>query len=489
MSPATSKALARNEFYTSTATLSVLGILLFSLVALVATSAPALAQNGQIVYKNYCAGCHGAQLQGSAGPALIKKEWKHGGDRTSLLKTIRNGVPSTEMIKFDGVLSAKEIDAVTDFILNAQTSPDLIKKPDLPLQVETKLYKLKIEKLVTEGLTSPWGIEFVDDRQAFITGKNGELFSLVNGKLDGQKITGLPNIYGTDLVGGMMDLALDPDYKSNGWIYIGFSHNTQNSTDKKTPGMTKIVRGKVHDHQWVDEQTLFQVPDSLLVTGGTRWGCRFLFDKQGHLFFTIGDMNRADDSQILSRPSGKIYRINPDGSIPKDNPLYGRPNVLQAIYSWGNRNAQGLAQHPVTGVIYASEHGPQGGDELNILKKGANYGWPVITYGIDYNGSIITTETKHEGMEQPITYWTPSIAVSAIAFMTGNRFPRWQNNLLVTALKFEEIRRLVVKGDKVTEQEVLLKGYGRVRDIKVGPDGALYVLTNSPDALLRITPE
>lgn len=448
-----------------------------------------LAQNGQIVYKNYCAGCHGAQLQGSAGPALIKKEWKHGGDRASLLRTIRNGIPSTEMIKFEGVLSAKEIEAVTDFILNVQTSPELIKKSDLPLRVDTKLYKLRIEKLVTEGLTSPWGLEFIDANHALITGKNGELYALTNGKLDQQKITGMPKTYATDLVGGMMDLALDPAYKINGWIYIGFSHNPQNSPDKQTPGMTKIVRGKVRDHQWVEEQTLFQVHDSLLVTGGTRWGCRFLFDKQGYLYFTIGDMNRAGDSQILSRPSGKIYRINPDGSIPKDNPLYGKTNDLQAIYSWGNRNAQGLAQHPVTGVIYASEHGPQGGDELNILKKGANYGWPVITYGIDYNGSIITTETQRDGMEQPITYWTPSIAVSAIAFVTGQRFPRWQNNLLVTALKFEEIRRLVVNGDKVTEQEVLLKGYGRVRDLKIGPDGALYVLTNAPDALLRITPE
>ncbi|NID10911.1 PQQ-dependent sugar dehydrogenase [Fibrivirga algicola] len=452
-------------------------------------SVQTLAQNGQIVYKNYCAGCHGAQLKGSAGPALIKKEWKHGGDRASLLTTIRNGIPSTEMSKFDGVLSAKEIEAVTDFILNAQTSPELVRKTDLPLHVDTKRYKLRIEKLVTEGLLSPWGIEFVDSNQAYITGKNGELFSLVNGKLDNQPITGLPKVYGTDLVGGMMDLALDPDYKTNGWIYIGFSHNPQNSTDKKTPGMTKIVRGKVQSHQWVNEQTLFQVPDSLLVTGGTRWGCRFLFDRQGHLFFTIGDMNRANDAQIVSKPSGKIYRINADGSIPNDNPLYGQSTALQAIYSWGNRNAQGLAQHPVTGIVYASEHGPQGGDELNILKKGANYGWPVITYGIDYNGSIITNETQREGMEQPITYWTPSIAVSAIEFVTGKRFPRWQNNLLVTALKFEEIRRLVVDGDKVTEQEVLLKGYGRVRDLKIGPDGALYVLTNSPDALLRITPE
>ncbi|MVM30903.1 glucose sorbosone dehydrogenase [Spirosoma sp. HMF4905] len=447
------------------------------------------AQTGEIVYKTYCAGCHGAQLQGSVAPALLKKDWKHGGDRNSILKTIRNGIPSTEMIKWEGVLSAKQIEDVTDFILKAQTSPEIVSKIELPLDITTKLYSLKIEKLITEGIKGPWGIEFVDANHALITGKFGDLYWMVNGKLDTRPITGLPKTYAYDMVGGMMDLALDPAYSKNGWIYLAFSHNSKNSTDKTMPGMTKIVRGKVQNHQWIDEQTLFQVNDSLQVSGGTRWGCRLLFDKQGFLYFTIGDMNRAQDSQILSRPSGKVYRINSDGSIPKDNPLYGKENDLQAIYSWGNRNVEGLAQHPVTGVLYASEHGPQGGDELNILKKGANYGWPVITYGIDYNGSIISKETQKEGMEQPITYWTPSIAVCPIEFVTSPQFAKWKNNLLVGALKFEEIRRLVIDRDQVIEQEILLKGYGRIRDLKIGPDGALYVLTNTPDALLRITPK
>jgi len=312
---------------------------------------------------------------------------------------------------------------------------------------------------------------------------------MVNGKLDAQKITGIPESYASDMVGGMLDVITDPDYAKNGWIYLAFSHNPANSPDKNTPGMTKVVRGKVRDHQWTDEQVLFQVPDSLLVKGGTRWGCRFLFDQQGYLYFSIGDMNRSNDAQILSRPSGKIYRIHPDGSIPADNPFYGSKGYLQAIYTYGNRNVQGLAQHPVTGVIYASEHGPQGGDELNLIKKGANYGWPVITYGIDYNGSIISNDTHKQGMEQPVTYWTPSIAVSSITFTGGKRFPKWKNNLLAGALKFEELRRLVIEGDQVREQEILFKGYGRVRDVCMGPDGALYVLTNAPDAVLRIIPE
>lgn len=447
------------------------------------------SQSGEQVYKSYCAGCHGAQLQGSVATALIKKDWKHGSDRASIIKTISDGVPKTEMAKWSSVLSSKDIEAVADYIIAAQKNTSIVKGQQMPLDVQTKLYKLKIEKLVTSGLSTPWGIEFGDATHALITEKPGGLRWMVNGKLDPQPITALPKTYGLDLVGGMMDLALDPDYAKNGWVYIAFSHNPQNSNNKSAPGMTKVVRGKVNGHQWTNEQTLFQVSDSLLVKGGTRWGCRFLFDKQGYLYFTIGDMNRADDSQILTRPTGKVYRINPDGSIPKDNPLVKNKQHLQGIYSWGNRNVQGLAQHPVTGVIYMTEHGPKGGDELNILKNGANYGWPAITYGIDYDGSIITNDTHKTGMEQPITYWTPSIAVSAIEFVTSPKFPLWKNNLLVGALAFQEIRRLVVDGDKVNEQELLLKGYGRVRDLKFGPDGALYVLTNDPDEVLRITPE
>ena len=444
---------------------------------------------GAVVYERNCAGCHGRELQGSIAPALVNTTFRHGAERDSILNSVRHGIPGTEMIAWSNVLSEEEILAVTDYVTAVQEAPELIVTDSRPLEVVTKHYALKIEVLVAEGLEKPWGIAFVDSTRALVTENKGNLRWIVHGKLDPEIITGTPKSYSQDAVGGMMDVAIDPDYSRNGWVYLAFSHNPKNSADKSAPGMTKVVRGKVRDHQWYDEETLFQVHDSLLVTGGTRWGCRFFFDKDHYLYFTIGDMNRAEDSQILTRPSGKIYRINRDGSIPKDNPLYGKKDVLQAIYSWGNRNAQGFAQHPETGVIYASEHGPQGGDELNILKKGANYGWPVITYGIDYDGKKITDETHRDGMEQPITYWTPSIAVCAIDFVDKKTFPAWRNNLLVGALKFEELRRLVVDGDQVKEQEILIKGYGRVRDVTFGPDGALYLLTNTPDAVLRIKPK
>lgn len=458
-----------------------------------AISYPTLAQSGNELYATYCAGCHGASLQGTAaGSSLMASALKHGADKAAVITSISNGIPSTTMVGWSGALSDEEIEAVADYILKVQASPS-VATTERPSVVETGLYKLKVEEVVSTGLSGPWGIEFVDTHRALITGKYGDLYWMVDGRIADQKITGVPKTYAYNLVGGMMDLALDPDYKRNGWIYIGLSDNPTNSTDSLTAGMTKVVRGKVRNNQWVEEQTLFQVPDSLLVTGGMRWGCRLLFDKAGFLYFTIGDMQAATQSgnnpQMATRPEGKIFRLHRDGSIPKDNPFYGRKGPLQAIYSWGTRNVQGLAQHPVTGQIYFTDHGPKGGDELNLLKKGGNYGWPAITYGVNYDGSIVSNETHKDGMEQPMTYWTPSIGVCAAEFVTGNKFPQWKNNLLVTALKAEEIIRLVIDGDQVIEQEVLLKGYGRVRDVKIGPDGALYVLTNSPDAVLRVTPQ
>lgn len=464
--------------------ISIFFILCLTYIASSYTAAPP----GAAVYKQYCAGCHGGQLQGGGATALIKKDWKHGSDRASILRTIRNGVPATEMIKWSGVLPDKDIEAVADYIVKAQRSPRIVAKEKKPLVVKTKLYTLRIQELITKGIKDPYGIEFINAHRALMTGKRGELYWIVGGKLDNHPIKGLPWTYAYDNYGGFMDLALDPDYAHTGWIYLSYSYNSLHNPDKNTPGMTSIVRGRIKNYQWQDQQVLFQVPDSLQVGNGTRWGSRLLFDKAGYLYFTIGDMDHKEDAQNLGKANAKIYRINRDGSIPQDNPFYGQENRLQAIYTYGNRNAQGLAQHPETGLIYAAEHGPKGGDELNIIKNGGNYGWPLITYGIDYDGSIISKDTAMAGMEQPITYWTPSIAVCAIDFVKGPLFPAWKNNLIVTALMYEEVRRLVIDKDHVQEQEILLKGYGRVRDVKAGPDGALYVITNSPDALLRITP-
>ncbi|WP_215225539.1 PQQ-dependent sugar dehydrogenase [Echinicola shivajiensis] len=355
--------------------------------------------------------------------------------------------------------------------------------------IDSKEYKLEVEEWCARGLEVPWAIEFVNEHKALVSERNGKLTWLIDGEPDPEQIIGLPKPHTGTSTGGYMDIALDPNYDQNGWIYLAYSQTNGDNAAEDALAMTKVVRGKIKNHQWQNEETLFEVPDPLKVRKGNRWGCRFLFDQGGYLFFSIGDMARAEDSQDPSKATGKVFRIYPDGRIPEDNPFIKIDGALGAVYSLGNRNVQGISMHPETGEIWMTEHGPKGGDELNILKKGANYGWPVITYGIDYDGSIISDKTHQEGMEQPITYWTPSIAVCPAEFVVGELFPAWKNNLLVGALAFQEVRRIVLDNHKVVEQELLIKGKGRVRDLKFGPDGALYIVTNGPDKILRVVPE
>ncbi|WP_372637040.1 PQQ-dependent sugar dehydrogenase [Fodinibius sp.] len=441
---------------------------------------------GNKIYKTYCAGCHGAQLEGNSASSLTISELKYGRTRGSMIRNITYGIPDTEMSAFGEVLDDEEVEAVVDYIIASQNAS--AEDRPIPARLQTSHYTLRIEKLVDQDIETPWGITFIDSDHALFTERKGTIRRLVKGNLDPRPIQGVPPTQELR-TGGYMDITVDPEYEENGWIYLAFSFTPEDINDTNARAMTKVVRGRIDNHQWTDEQTLFEVPDSLLVRKGNRWGSRFLFDREGYLYFSIGDMARGEASQDVGQAPGKVYRIHPDGSIPEDNPYAGNPGALDAIFTIGNRNVQGIDQHPETGEIWATEHGPMGGDELNILKKGTNYGWPAITYGVGYDGSEVSDRTHREGMEQPVIQWTPSIAVSAAKFSSSPLFSKWQNNLLVGALKFEELRRLVIDKDQVTEQEMILKNYGRVRDIEMSPDGALYVLLNSPDVILRITPE
>jgi glucose/arabinose dehydrogenase len=283
--------------------------------------------------------------------------------------------------------------------------------------------------------------------------------------------------------GGLLDVAVHPDYATNGWIYLSYSDPGPGES-----ALTAIVRGKLRDGQFVEQQQVFKAPAELYRTGPVHFGSRFVFDGKGHLFFSIGERGQKEDAQDVSRPNGKVHRIHDDGRVPADNPFAGKEGAFPTIWSYGNRNPQGLAQHPVTGELWEAEHGPRGGDEINVIRKGLNYGWPVITYGMNYDGTPMTNLTAKEGMEQPVLYWVPSIAVSSIDFYTGTRFPEWKHNLLVAALAQQEVRRLVVEQHEVTHQEVLFKNVGRVRDLVVGLDGAIYLAFNTPDRIARIVP-
>lgn len=323
-----------------------------------------------------------------------------------------------------------------------------------------------VTTVVVPELNIPWGMVFLPNESILITEKTGELIMFK----DGNKTTikGLPDIYLRGQ-GGLMDVKLHPDYKNNGWIYFSYA----SAEGKGDGGNTAIIRAQLNGNLLSNIEHLYKaVPNT---KKGQHWGSRIEFDKNGYLYFSIGDRgNRDVNPQDITRDGGKIYRIHDDGSIPEDNPFVDSLNAKSAIFSYGHRNPQGMVMHPITGKIWVNEHGPKGGDEINIIEKGNNYGWPVISYGINYSGTKFTEITKKEGMVQPLFYWVPSIAPSGMAIVNSDRYPDWKGSVLVGSLKFEYLERLIIKDDKVIKREKLFEGLGRFRNIKQAPDGYLY---------------
>jgi glucose/arabinose dehydrogenase len=321
---------------------------------------------------------------------------------------------------------------------------------------------------VVDGLDIPWGMEFLPDGSILIAEQEGKMILFKEGKkID---IKNVPEVV-YDNQGGLLDLKLHPDYANNGWIYFSFSGNIEND---KEGSNTTIMRAKLKDGALIDKELIYKAsPNS---KKGHHFGSRIEFDKNGYLFFSVGDRgNRDVNPQNVERDCGKIYRLNADGSIPGDNPFVSQPGAKQAIFSYGHRNPQGLVLNPFTGEIWEHEHGPQGGDEINIIEPGKNYGWPLITYGINYDDSVITENTSLPGMEQPLHYWVPSIAPSGMAFIDSDRYPGWKGKLLVGSLKFKYLDLISLDQGKVTKEEKLIDGLGRVRTVKVAPDGYIYV--------------
>lgn len=322
-------------------------------------------------------------------------------------------------------------------------------------------------ELIIDDLQIPWGFTFLPDGSMLITEKSGELIHYKDGNKN--TVGNSPAIYARGQ-GGLLDIVLHPDYKNNGWIYISYA--SEEGGDKG--GNTAIIRAKFDGNGLTNKELLYKGEPN--TTGGNHFGSRIAFDDKGYLFFSIGDRGERDvNPQDITRDGGKIYRLNADGSIPSDNPFVNTNGAKTAIYSYGHRNPQGLAMNPETGEIWNNEHGPQGGDEINIIQKGKNYGWPVITYGINYSGTPITDKTEMEGMEQPLHYWVPSIATSGMAFVTSDKYPEWKGNLLIGSLKFQYLERLELKGNKVVYREKVMPDLGRVRDVRQGPDGFIYV--------------
>jgi glucose/arabinose dehydrogenase len=351
--------------------------------------------------------------------------------------------------------------------------------PD-PFAIQTEKIKLKIDTLYSE-LISPWGMTWLPDGTMLIVERKGEILVFKDDKFTGNKLTGVPAVSEVNQA-GLLDIAAHPKYAENGWIYLSYAR-------KASKGEVLVIsRAKLSGNALTDLQEIFVCNPEW--EGGRHFGSRIVFDNEGYLYFSNGDKgSRPMNAQELNNDHGKIHRIKDDGSIPADNPFVNTPGASPSIWTYGNRNPQGMIYDKANNRIWAVEHGPKGGDELNLIEKGKNYGWPVISYGINYDGSILTELTEKEGMEQPVTYWVPSIATCGMTVVTSDKYPEWKGNILVGGLAGMQIARVELEGTKYKSQEVLLKDIGRVRQVSESPDGYIYAITEATGLLVKLVPQ
>ena len=384
------------------------------------------------------------------------------------------------MPSFGANFTKEEIEELAKYV---KTKVKTAKKNQSQQQiVKSEKINFRVDTIV-DGLDVPWGLEFLPNGDLLISERSGKMLRYSNGKLFGP-IQGLPEIMAIGQ-GGLMDLKLHPDYVQNQWIY--FSYSALKVKEPRWQGNTAIMRAKLVNDVLVDQEVIYQ--GEPYTNKGHHWGSKLAFDKNGLLYFGNGDRGQRDDfPQKLDTDNGKIHRINDDGTIPSNNPFANVDNARNTIFSYGHRNPQGTCVHPITGDIWETEHGPRGGDEINIIKAGVNYGWPVISYGINYNGTKFTDLTHKEGMQQPVFQWTPSIAPCGMIFLNSNKYDGWNYNLFVGSLRFKYLERLEIENDQVVHREKLLEGIGRVRNVVQSPDGYLYVAIETPGKILKLTP-
>lgn len=342
---------------------------------------------------------------------------------------------------------------------------------------ESETHTYGIDTIAVD-LKNPWAIEFLPDGRILVTERAGEVLIFENEKLLPERIT-IPDVY-VQGQGGLLDIALHPDYNDNGWIYLSYAKKGEGG------GGTVIARTKLEGNKFTELEQLFAAQP--LSASGVHFGSRIAFDGNGYMFFSSGERGTKENAQTLTNHLGKVLRLHDDGKVPTDNPFVNTEGAKPEIWSYGHRNPQGLVFDADSKTLWDVEHGPRGGDELNLVEKGKNYGWPEISYGINYDSTILTDKTELEGREQPVTYWVPSIAPCGMARVEGDRYEGWQNSFLIGALSHQHVARVVVRDGKYVSQEKLLDKIGRVRAVAESPDGYLYVATESPGMLLKIIP-
>ncbi|MDO9206244.1 PQQ-dependent sugar dehydrogenase [Methylotenera sp.] len=333
-------------------------------------------------------------------------------------------------------------------------------------------------KPIATGLVSPWSIAFLPDGKILVTEKPGRLRVIEHGKLLAAPVSGVPMLEELGQ-GGLLDVVLHPNYLKNGWLYLSYT-----AKDEQGVGV-EVMRAKLKHHQLQQQEVIFTQRPKL--QKDHHFGARIVFDQQGYLYITLGDRGEQERAQVVSHHIGKVIRLHDDGRIPKDNPVISPSEQATEAYTFGHRNVQGAVMNPSTGKIWTHEHGPQGGDEINILQAGVNYGWPVITYGVNYFiGTKIGEDTHKAGMAQPLYKWVPSIAPSGMAFYTGDAYPSWKGQLFIGSLKFQTLVKLKLDGDKVISEQRIFKNIGRVRDVRQGLDGLLYMVAD--DKVFQLKP-
>lgn len=336
---------------------------------------------------------------------------------------------------------------------------------------------------VTEGLEHPWGLAFLPDGRKLVTERPGRLRIVeADGSLLPDPVPGAPEVVASGQ-GGLLDIALHPAFEENGLVYFSYAGRVPD-------GVTTVVgRARFDGERLHDLERVFTADAAR--SSGRHFGSRLVFDREGYLWITVGDRGEADMAQDPSNHIGTTLRLHDDGGLPDDNPFVGRDGYLPEIWSYGHRNAQGMALHPESGVVWQHEHGPRGGDEINLPEAGLNYGWPVTTHGTAYSGLPVGVGPEAPGMEPPLLHWTPSIAPSGMAFYSGEDFPAWQGDLFVGGLALTQLHRVILDGDEIVGEEALLEELGeRIRDVRMGPDGRLYLLTDHGNGrLLRLEPD
>jgi len=483
------------------------------LAAVVAVDpAPTIAQGAPqdpfvAVYRDTCALCHGDNLEGAAqGTPLVGGELRHGSSIAQITASIANGFPEAGMPAWSETLDGPSIQRLAIYISEQRlqlgyTDFKIAAPPVVPDGVfASEEQRFRIETVI-EGLDAmPYSIAPLPDGRILLTEKTRGLRIVSRSGAKSELIAGTPQVHAEGFtapgvlmfygMGYLLDVAPHPDFAQNGWIYLHFTErcsdcNAASRASKRPVSMNKVVRGRIRDGAWVDQQTIWQtdienytgMPD--MAAGG-----RIAFDGEGHVFLSMGIKQNSEFAgvQDLSLPYGKIHRVNDDGTIPDDNPFVDDPKAIASIWTYGHRSPQGLEFDPVTRRLWGTEMGQRGGDEVNVLRAGKNYGWPLTSKGLKYDGTPVDygeqlgIDVDLASLEQPVVDLTPSPAVSSFIVYRGSAFPKWRGNLIVGTLKATELYRMVVDGERVTHRETLLKGLGRIRDVAAGPDGTVYLL-------------